>query len=163
MTACVDRSLETANRIGDEMTVLLELATLTRQVTRFQASFWFTARQCIRESNGLSVDVRLLAKLCAHCEIDPNDALCGRLLVIQQRARQLISAQQAIASALPREMFIHRLLAWSTEKTLRRFHAEMGLVRDFILEHDADCSPVINESFTSADALIAALQPQRPA
>jgi hypothetical protein len=105
----------------------------------------------------LRVLLRSLKSLRQDVEIDPDDKISTIVLNSQSRIRQSLQSLQAIAefTATPMSLSTRvasRILSWQ----LRGLHRLFGDMRTHILEHDADCSPIVG-SYSSAAELIRAL------
>ncbi|HYE35666.1 hypothetical protein [Methylocaldum sp.] len=111
-----------------------------------KGSYWLLRLSLSASLVGLLSSVKALRKEVAVLpekdEIDPNDVLIEKLLELQLRVRSLY--HQIPAS--------HHFSRW----IVNQIHKETGLIRVYIMEHDADLSP-ISGSFTDAESLFSHL------
>lgn len=109
-----------------------------------------------RMCNGLARDMEREVKAATE-EFDPDD----RLTEMLWHAMQLIKpVYQALESWMPRYRqrgeYIYSMAVVAKENIARSFDL-LKNTRILILEHDADASGICEETFTSVDALISAL------
>jgi hypothetical protein len=81
--------------------------------------------------------------------LDPDDTLTDALLAIQKNIKSLVVARQAHPNSGLENCIIQKLID---------LHSALGDLRIWIMEHDADCSPIIDEAFETPEALLAALK-----
>jgi len=108
----------------------------------------------------LSLDMRTISKECRtlpnDAPIDPDDFLADTLLAMQHGLsnwfREIDPARYSVLSGLQRGLL--RLMRWR----IRKLHGQIGKLRNFILEFDADASgPSEKGPFTQARDLIDSL------
>ncbi|MFZ1642833.1 MAG: hypothetical protein WAV07_15650 [Candidatus Contendobacter sp.] len=156
MTALADRPSAEIERLTHETRVMLELGALAYDGASLQVSAWLVAKRMRREGRDLLASIQHRVHTTPVLEIDPDDLLSDQLLALQQSVQQLIIAQrQHLHSLLS---LGNRWLARWTVQILTAYHRDLGLARTWVLEHDADVSPVMEDSFESAEDLIAALK-----
>jgi hypothetical protein len=110
---------------------LQELGRANRSVRAMIAQ----ARQVLRELKTAPIDQPL-------DPLDPDDAISGTLLEVQELIRDIIAHMDEFLAHYPQQERLkpdHDRL----RKGLVLLHKLIGELRMSILEHDADCSPVV--------------------
>lgn len=118
---------------------------------------WLSAVDIRQEIKAIHRDIALLARTAGLFEIDPDDRMTDRLLGIQGKTRSSIVRLRATIRSVPRWMLTSWLLRLA-ERVMLDQHRLLELTRVLILEHDADCSPVLEDAFETPEALMAALE-----
>ena len=155
MTAITEQRFSLADRLVDEIELIARVAALTHSQRRSVVRLWLSALDLQREGEATVRDVRQLAHEAGTVELDPDDRLADRLLALQRKVSRMIETTRAGFLAPAWDV---RWLACRAERALIAEHRALGIARTILLEHDADCSPVLAERFESAEALLAALE-----
>lgn len=150
-----ERFSPTLERLALETEVLKQTGVLAVMIGKLFASQWHIARVLRREIQKLRVQITALLQKADPLELDPDDRFTDILLDLQQTINRMIRLRdQQLRS--PLSLGGRWMLRWS-QRLLIASHTDLGWIRAAIIEHDADVSPVMDEVFTSADDLIAAL------
>lgn len=137
--------------LSSALRMIADLVVVDSRQTLLQLGLWQMVRRRRQDFE------QRLRQLRAHRDhetdpsqtLDPDDTLTDELLAIQKDVKNTVSVLQTH----PKSWLGNR-----TCKELIRLHRALGDLRLWIMEHDADCSPVIDEAFETPDALIAALK-----
>lgn len=157
MVALTEQRLSAARGLAEEIELLFRIGALAHSTGARVARFWLAAKELRRESDRILAETRTMASEAKGIEIDPTDHGADQYLAMQLRIHRLIDGARDWANRPFLPFFLRWLLRW-TERELRALHRNWGLARTIILEHDADCSPVLDGEFESADELVAALK-----
>lgn len=164
MINVVEQHITLAGRLTDEMRLHQELARLRREMTHLKqqaamgaVNLWLVALEQRRDAKGLLRQVKRDVGRSTGSPFDPDDSLSDQLLAVQQKVRGLADEVRRFAvSGKPSRPW--RWLYLYAAALMEASHADWGQVRLWLMEHDADVSPVLPETFTSAESLIAALR-----
>ncbi len=137
--------------LSSALHMIATLATLSTQQTLLQLGLWQMVRRRRQDYQ------RRLHQLRTHRDhetdpsqtLDPDDTLTDELLAIQKNIKSTVG----ILQSHPKSWLGNR-----TRQELIRLHGALGDLRIWIMEHDADCSPIIDEAFETPEALLAALR-----
>lgn len=142
--------------LAEALRLTARLAALESPTTLLQLAVWQALRRRRNRYRALQRRIEGAARNRASWQaIDPDDALTDDLLALQQEIRAAHAAiETSPASLRPWQRWVNR----RTARELLAIHRLLGGLRIWILEHDADGSPVLDASFASADDLIAALK-----
>lgn len=141
--------------LAEALRLTARLAALESQTTLLQFAVWRALRRRRNRYHALRQQIEGWSARHRTGEIDPDDALTDDLLALQQEIRVALTAlETAPAPWRPWQRWVHQ----RTARELLAIHRLLGGLRTWILEHDADRSPVPDEAFDSAEALIAALK-----
>ena len=157
MAALLDSPLPDFRPLAEALRLTARLVALESQTTLMQFALWRALRRRRTRYRALQRRVEVwLAQRRPHArEIDPDDALTSDFLALQREIRVTLAVIETLP-APPR--LWQRWMNRRTTRELRAIHHVLGALRTRILEHDADCSPVLDGRFDSADDLIAALE-----
>lgn len=140
-----------------EIDLLFKISAATGAAFAPSLRIWLSAIDLRQEVKAIHQEIVQFLREAGTCEADPQDRMTDRLLAIQGKMRGSIEQHRALLKGMPRWMLAYWLL-WMAEKEARRQYRLLGLSRTLILEHDADCSPVLDEAFETPEALRAALE-----
>jgi hypothetical protein len=143
-------------QLAQDVEMISHLATFAHERGRLQTNLWLMAMEGRRNSQAMIQKVQALIHKAREEEIDPEDTFSNELLAFQVCIKASILDLRAQLQEPLTAWFI-RWMIRKTERELIRQHQLLGQMRTLIMEHDADVSPLLDEVFTSADDLIAAL------
>lgn len=160
--AMLKKEFEVIDDTVDGMTHLIELAEASRDLVKLTINLWMLTNVGLRGTRSMQARLaELLSKADPNQPIDPEDQFSDHLLDDQRSVRAAINRLDKYHPITRRIDFFHRwLVRWlngRVRKNLVAMHEIFGWMRTQIMEHDADCSPIVG-SFDNADELIAALR-----
>lgn len=147
--ALVD-SFDSADRLIEEQDLLKALIRQTGRTSRRAFRAWLGARDLRIEGKKILQGVRGRVAISGRTPVDPEDDLSDKLL----------NTQKKLTEAMPEDSLVIGSpwgfrLAWrGIQREFRATHRILGQARTLVMEHDADCSPVLEETFESPDDLL---------
>lgn len=142
-------------QLTDDMREVMKLGALSRDLSRLRVGTWLMSARAYKYGRRLLDQIQEIARTAADREIDPDDSWSDELLHSQQSLHSLMNAYHRLFPS-PLSWGYRWMERWTVSR-LMAYHRDLGLARQWIMEHDADCSPVVDEVFDSSDAFIAAL------
>jgi len=155
LTVLTEQLSPVLDRLSLEIELFQRTGTLATQLGRLFINGWLIARVLRQDIQALRDEIATLIADAGSAELDPDDRLTDILLTLQQTIQRAIRLRDKQLRS-PLSLYAHWMIRWSRQ-LLMASHADLGWIREAIMEHDADVSPVMGEVFTSADKLIAAL------
>ncbi len=158
MTALIEPQLPDIHRLAEALRLTARLASLESQTTLVQLALWWSLRRRRADYRAHLRRIEELSarRLASRQEIDPADTLSTDFLATQRLIKETIATLEE-ADAVP-PLRLSRWAARLSARELIEIHRLLGSMRTLILEHDADCSSVLDGRFDSAEALIAAIE-----
>jgi hypothetical protein len=120
------------------------ITALDEDVSYWQLNkqLWLHFLSLVMQLTGMSMaiaaihrDVRALPKT---SEIDPDDVLSDRLFEMQQKNQAALAKLKS--EKWPNLRWHHRMILSLSRALLARIHGQLGRLRVYIMEHDADIS-----------------------
>lgn len=142
-------------QLTDDMRDLMKLGALSRDLFNLRVQVWRMSARVCREARRYRDEIQEITCIATGQEIDPDDSRSDHVLRTQQSIHDLMDVYRQIFPS-PLSWGYHWIERWTVSR-LTACHRDLGLARQWIMEHDADCSPVVDEVFDSSDAFIAAL------
>ena len=148
--------------LADEIDLLFKIFASARVTSNNCARLWLSAIDLRHETAALCRDIQRTVREAGTHAIDPEDCLTDRLLAWQVRTQESIEQVRSMCQLLdkkaPAHFWVQRWALRRAEKEMLTQHRLLGLTRIVVMEHDANCSPVLDGEFDSAESLLEALR-----
>ncbi|TXH54032.1 MAG: hypothetical protein E6Q97_11760 [Desulfurellales bacterium] len=159
MTTLVNEPpLETMSHLGRDLAIMAQLVATGSVSPLSVAGLWLLVLKSRHDARWLLRAIERKVKADGTTEADPEEELTNRLYRLQHSLHALFDSVGAMLAETPRLAFTDRFLFRRIRSALKSAHESLGMARIHILEHDAECSPVVDGSYSSAEALITAIK-----